>query len=376
MSTHNSADVVIVGAGIIGLSSAYFLAKNGLDVTIIEKDSIGSHASGFAYGSLSPLGEAGLSKEIISELSIGRLGMSLHKQLAIDLPNLTGIDTEYRIRPSMDLSFADHEAEEAQLNMQWQEKEDGYKVRWLKRDEVFKLIPIVSNHIRGAVYTEGVADVEPYKLVLGLTQACEDMGVMIKHGCVTNVDTGPEGVRKISTRTEDIFCKYVILAMGPWATNSSSWLGMNVPIRPLKGQILRLKAAIAPINCSIGWNGNYACSKPDGLIWTGTTEEEDGFDENPTSAGRDAIMKSLIKMLPSLGDARLVQQTACLRPISPDGRMILGEIPDIKGILIGTGTGRKGILLGPAVGYILSSIICTRIPPVNIDHFSIGRFRS
>jgi len=375
LGTKNSVDVVIIGAGIVGLSSAYFLAKNGLDVSVIEKDSIGSHASGFAYGSLSPLGEAGLSKEIIPELSIGRLGMDLHKQLAIDLPALTGISTEYRIRPSMDLSFTEQEAEEAQLNILWQKKEEGYKVQWLERDEVLDLMPIVSKRIRGAVYTEGVADVEPYKLLLGLTQACEDMNVTIKHGCVTDVDTNPSGVSKISTLTEDIFCKYIILAMGPWTTKSSSWLGMNVPIRPLKGQILRLKSGLDPINCSIGWNGNYACNKPDGLIWAGTTEEEDGFDENPTQTGRDTILKSLIKMLPSLDEARLVQQTACLRPISQDGRIILGEVPSNKGVLIGTGTGRKGILLGPAMGYILSSLIRTGTPPIDIEDFSIERFQ-
>ena len=374
MGTKSSVDVVIIGAGIVGLSSAYFLAKNGLAVSIVEKDSIGSHASGFAYGSLSPLGEAGLSEEIIPELSIGRLGMSLHKQLAIDLPVLTGINTEYRIRPSMDLAFTDQEIEKAQLNIRWQKKEEGYKIQWLERDEVLNLLPIVSNRIRGAVYTEGVADVEPYKLLLGLTQACEDMGVTIKHGCVTAVDTNSLGVSKISTLTEDIFGKQVILAMGPWTAKSSNWVGTNVPIRPLKGQILRLKSSIDPINCSIGWNGNYACTKPDGLIWAGTTEEENGFDENPTPTGRDSILKSLLRMIPSLAEARLVQQTACLRPISQDGRIILGEIPSNKGILIGTGTGRKGILLGPAMGYILSTLICTGTPPIDIKDFSIERF--
>ena len=82
MSETSSTDVCIAGGGIVGLCCAYFLAKSGVDVTVIEKDSIGSHASGFAYGSLSPLGEAGLAEDILPELIIAKMGMEIHTGLA------------------------------------------------------------------------------------------------------------------------------------------------------------------------------------------------------------------------------------------------------------------------------------------------------
>ena len=78
MAETSSTDVCIAGGGIVGLCCAYFLAKSGVDVTIIERDSIGSHASGFAYGSLSPLGEAGLAEDILPELVIAKIGMEIH----------------------------------------------------------------------------------------------------------------------------------------------------------------------------------------------------------------------------------------------------------------------------------------------------------
>ncbi|MEC7884776.1 MAG: FAD-dependent oxidoreductase, partial [Chloroflexota bacterium] len=86
MAKPDHPDVCIVGGGIVGLSSAYFLAQNGLSVTILERDSVGSHASGFAYGSLSPLGEAGLVEDILPELTLAREAMSIHTEWAKSLP--------------------------------------------------------------------------------------------------------------------------------------------------------------------------------------------------------------------------------------------------------------------------------------------------
>ena len=98
------SNVCVVGGGIVGLSSAYFLAKTGHSVTVIERDSIGSHASGFAYGSLSPLGEAGQADDILPELEIARMGMDIHTQFSKELFESTGINTD-QVPPSLRLNF-------------------------------------------------------------------------------------------------------------------------------------------------------------------------------------------------------------------------------------------------------------------------------
>ena len=161
---------------------------------------------------------------------------------------------------------------------------------------------------------------------------------------------------------------------GPWSAEASSWASLDIPIRPLKGQILRLRAPGAPFDCSVGWAGNYANTKMDGLLWTGTTEEEAGFDENPTAAGRDQIMASLLKMIPSLLDAELVQHTACLRPLSVDGIPILGAVPGMEGAYVATGAGRKGILLGPGMAKALTDLIVKGAAEITIEPFSPARF--
>ena len=374
MPQSKSASICIAGGGIVGLSSAYFLAKIGYEVVLIERDSIGSHASGFAYGSLSPLGEAGREKEILPELDIARIGMRIHTEFSTKLPNETGIDTQHRFRPSMDLAFDTTEVETAQLQVGWRNKEKGYFSEWMEGDTAREIVPSLSPEIMGAVFTQGVADVDPYRLTLALTEACESMGVEIQHGEVKGVSKMNGNVSAIETSSGRILCERVVVALGPWSGLASNWLGVKVPIRPLKGQILRLKAPATPVSCSVGWQGNYVCTKPDGLLWAGTTEEENGFDESPTTDGRDQVLFALQKMISGLDDAELIQQTACLRPLPIDGQIILGPITDRKDIIIATGAGRKGILLGPAMGKIVSELICEKQPEVDIAPFSPSRF--
>jgi glycine/D-amino acid oxidase-like deaminating enzyme len=129
------------------------------------------------------------------------------------------------------------------------------------------------------------------------------------------------------------------------------------------------------MECSVGWGGNYATTKPDGLLWTGTTEEEAGFNEQPTTDGRDKIIASLLHMLPAKSEAQLAQHTACLRPLSADGLLLLGQVPGWEGVYLATGAGRKGILLGPAMGRITADLITKGSTSIPIDAFAPGRFQ-
>ena len=172
----------------------------------------------------------------------------------------------------------------------------------------------------------------------------------------------------------EVPCDRVVLTMGPWSGMASSWLDVPINVKPLKGQIIRLRAPGPPLECSIGWAGDYATTKPDGLVWAGTTEEDAGFDEGTTTDARDSIMASLVKMLPALAEAQLVQQTACLRPVSADGLLVLGPVPGWEGVYIATGGARSGISLGPAMGRIAADLVTNGSSDVPIDPFDPARF--
>jgi glycine/D-amino acid oxidase-like deaminating enzyme len=111
------------------------------------------------------------------------------------------------------------------------------------------------------------------------------------------------------------------------------------------------------LRVGLNYGGSYAATKPDGLIWAGTTEEDAGFDENATSAARDSIMEDLIKMAPGLWRAELVRQTACLRPVTPDGMPIVAKLPGWENVFVATGAGRKGILWSTGMSHILADLV-------------------
>ena len=367
----SSADVVIIGGGIVGIASAYFLGRAGVSSVVIERDSVGSHASGFAYGGLSPLAGFGIPGPLYP---VAREGMRLHRDLSRALPEETGVNTEYRERPTLTLAFDETEVREAKAGLAWKQEQEGYTVSWCDAEQARAVEPRISPEALGAVHILETAEVEPYRFVLALAQASEKLGATIRHGRVTGLKREHGRVTGVSLERGEIQCDRVVLAMGPWSGEASAWLDIPVEVRPLKGQILRLRAPGAPFQCSIGWAGNYATTKPDGLLWAGTTEEEAGFDDSPTTEARDQVMASLLKMVPSVDDAELVEQTACLRPLPSDGMLLLGSVSGWDGLYLSTGAGRKGIGLGPAMGRITADLVIKGATDIPIDAFDPGRF--
>ena len=248
MATSGS-DVVIIGGGIVGISTAYYLAKAGIRSVIVERDAVGSHASGFAYGGLSPLAGAGIPGPVSA---LAEEGMRLHRELAASLPEETGVNTEYRLRPSMTLAFTEDEAASARAGLSWQHEREDFSVRWLDSAEMRSVEPRISEEAIGALLVEGGADVEPYRLSLAMAGAAERLGATIRHGNVTGLGRQGFKVTSVKLEGEELACDRVVVATGPWSGAAGAWLGVKIDVRPLKGQILRLRAPGAPFHCSVG----------------------------------------------------------------------------------------------------------------------------
>jgi len=369
--TRTSADVVIVGGGIAGMTTAYYLAKSGVSSVVVERDAIGSHASGFAYGGLSPLSGFGIPGPLAE---IAQDGMRLHGDLSQSLLEETGIDVDFRLRVSLALAFTEADVRRLQAALTWQQKQPGYAVRWLDVAEARRVEPRISDETLGATLIEGGGAVEPYRLVLALTRAAEALGATVRHGRVTGLRSESGRVTGVVLEREVLSCATAVLALGPWSAEASGWIGVPIHVRPLKGQILRLQAAGPPVECSVGWRHNYATTKTDGLLWAGTTEEEVGFDEESTLAARDEIGAALVTMLPAMADAQVAQQTACLRPVASDGLLVLGRVPGLDHVYVATGGARKGILYGPAMGHAIADLVLRRGTRTALDAFAPGRF--
>jgi glycine/D-amino acid oxidase-like deaminating enzyme len=156
---------------------------------------------------------------------------------------------------------------------------------------------------------------------------------------------------------------------------ASSWLDFPIPVGPERGQIVKIQASNPPLTSTIFSGNHYVTYKAhEGLIYTGTTHEQVGFDDSTTTEGRDTIITGLLDILPSSVEAQVVAQTACLRPLTADGLPIIGEFPLQSNAYLATGHWSKGILLSPITARIITELILKGKTSYPINPFNPGRF--
>ena len=360
---NNSADVVVIGAGVVGCSVAYYLAREGVNVTVLEREAIGSGASAHATGSLGLLG-AEFSPG--PSFDLARASYAEFKRLVPELEDATGMDLLYQLRPSLRLALDDGEADLIRRSMAWQQPHVG--MRWIDAQDVHAIEPRLGPSIVGAVYEDESAQLDSYRLNLALARGAELMGTGILHREVTGLLKSGETVSGVRTASEDIQCGAVVVAAGTWSRAFTSWLDFPVPVRPMKGERLLLSYPGEPLAALISSpRRGHMISRMDGFTSVGSTGGRDydrrelflgeEFDRRPTETARLELLQRAVDVFPDLERAELVQQLAGSRPLSPDGRPIIGPVPGMENVLLATGHATKGIHLGPATGRIIDDYI-------------------
>ena len=359
-----SADVVVIGAGVVGCAVAYYLAREGVKVTLLEREAIGSGASAHATGSLSLLG-AEFSPGV--SLQLARASYAEFPELVPELELATGMDLLYQRRPSLRLALDDEEINLIKGLMAWQQPH--VRMRWIDAQEVRSIEPRLSPSILGAVYEDESAQLDSYRLNLALGRAAELRGANIRYREVTGLVTSGVTVTGVKTASEDIHCGMVVVAAGTWSRAFTPWLGFPVPVRPMKGERLLLNYPGEPLPVLISSpKRGHMISRTDGLTSVGSTGGRDydqkelfwgeEFDRQPTETARLELLQRAIDVFPDLERAELVQQLAGSRPLSPDSKPIIGPVPGWEGVLLATGHTTKGIHLGPITGRIIADYVC------------------
>ena len=368
-----SPDVVVVGGGVVGAAVAYYLSLEGARVQVLERQALGSgcsfHGTGMVISNLRETQSKGPA------FAINRASRSLISDVCGRLAEETGTDTLFQERPMLLVATNESELTQRKADMQWVSQR-GVRVRWLEIDEVLALEPRISPAVLGAVYEEGTAQVDGYRFTLAFAAASEKRGATVRQREVVGLEWEGSRVTGVRTPTETIPCDAVVLAMGAETGAASEWIGFPIPVRPLKGQILRLRLPGKPLDYFVNiLELGTIVPRRDGLTSIGTSYEDTG-DPQPTEDFKLRILSRGMEILPYIEEAEVVEHLAGFRPLSADICPIIGPVPGCEGLHLATGHGPWGIQLAPITGKLIADLILRgeTSEDLAMEHYLPARF--
>ncbi len=357
-----SGDVVVVGGGVVGCACALELARAGARVTVVERDGIASHASGFSLGGLFPTQGAGIPGPVEKP---ARDAYEAHARMYPALVDETGIDYELRQVDQVTLAADDQGRRGIDAAYAWQ-RARGFEAEVLSDADLRRLEPALAPGFAGGLLQRAGMELDSYKLTLAMGRALERLGGRIVTAEVVGIDVRAGRVAGVETRSgEKIAAGSVVIATGPWAgmpprtdLKSPHSVGLPaLPVKPYKGEIIRLRMTGVGFSHRFTLDGRSVGRKGGGLLWVGATEEDRGFDEEPTDAARDYLITGATRISPALASAELVEHTACLRPLASDGLPIVGPLRAAEGLYAAAGAGKKGVLLSVEIAKWVASLV-------------------
>jgi glycine oxidase len=327
--------VVVIGGGVIGCAVAERLSRDRHQVTLLERDELAGRASGAAAGELSP-----------SRLATDHESLAMFPELVARIEKDSGMDVEYHVQQGLKPAFSKAEADSLR-------DEDG---RWLEAAECRTIEPAISGEIVGAMLLEH-AHLTPPRFVRALARTAAARGAEICEGtpAIGFVRDG-KGVKVVKTPSADIPADAVVIAAGPWTREVAAHAGLDVDVRPQRGQLAALDPRSLVLRRSVFWSSGYLVPKKDGTIIAGGTEEDAGFDDRPTVSGIASLLDLARRLVPGLAEANLQRVWAGLRPLTRDGAPIVA-ISSVPNVIVATGHHRKGILLAPFAAEQVSDLL-------------------
>jgi glycine oxidase len=365
-------DVVVIGGGVIGLAVAWRAAQQGMRVALADP-APGSGASQVAAGMLAPVGEAQFGERALLDLALE--SWRRYPAFVTELERVSGRSTGYRecgtllvARDADDNVSLDREHHFRQAQ--------GLQVERLTSRQCLRLEPGLAPSTRGGILAAGDHQVDPRRLVAALQAACGRAGVEIfrSRAALLSGPTGVAGVRTDDGR--EITAAAVVIAAGCWAALVEGLPAAVVPpIRPVKGQILRLSGGAAPPLAGRVIRGVdvYIVPRGDGSVVVGSTVEERGYDTTVTAGGVHQLLRDARELLPDIGELELVEASAGLRPGTPDNAPLLGRTA-VPGLLMATGHYRNGVLLTPITADLTAALLAGRDAPPAAAGFAPDRF--
>jgi glycine oxidase len=368
MTAHTlSPDVVIVGGGIVGLSCAWRARQRGLSVTLLERDRLGQATSRVAAGMLAPVSEVEYGTAGKHALELGLRSAELWPEFAAELEEVTGIDVGLMQTGTLVLARDQDEARELERRLAFR-RSLGLRAERLRASQAREREPALAPTVRLAIEAPDDHSVDPRLVLAALHRACESAGVHIReHACVETIELDQQGERATGLRLaggEPVRAPDTVLAAGPWTAQIEGLPSdAQVPVRPVKGQILRLRDPAGPglLSRVMRFEGGYLVPRADGSYVLGATVEEQGFDLSPTAGGVYELLRDASELVPGIDELNIEELSVGLRPGTPDNAPLIGR-GALDGLAWATGHHRNGILLAPLTAELVLATLSGEPP--------------
>ncbi|MER7545941.1 glycine oxidase ThiO [Spirillospora sp. NPDC127506] len=372
--------VVIVGAGVIGLATAWRTAGGGAPakdrtVTLVDP-APASGASSVAAGMLTPVSELTYGEEPL--LRLGLASRDRYAGFVAELEELTGLDTGHRTDGLLQVAFDADDLKYLDDLRRFQESL-GIPAQALTGRECRRAEPMLAPGVRGGLLAPEDGSIDPRRLTAALLAAVERLGVrLVRRRAVRIVVEGGKAAGVALDDGTVLRADRVLLAAGPWSGDLEGLPpGTVPPVRPVKGQVIRLRTRVPFLKRTtrglVKGSSVYLVPRADGEVVLGATQEEMGFDTRVTAGGLWELLRDARELLPGITELEFAEVTAGLRPGSPDNAPVMGPTA-LPGLLAGTGHFRNGILLAPVSADILSAMLLDGPVPEIAAPFAPDRF--
>jgi len=358
-------DILIVGGGVIGLTAAYFLAREGVRVEVVDKGDFGREASWAGAGILPP-GNPAHARTPFDQLRAH--SAALFPTLSADLRERTGIDNGYLRSGGLEfIEQSDHAGAQ-----EW--RGEGIVAEDLDEAAAARKEPALAPGLGPAVFLPDMAQVRNPRHLKALLSACSSFGVRFRPDCpVHGFERSGRRITGVTTGAGALRAERFLVTAGAWTSALLEPLGWKLGIRPVRGQIVLLQTGTPLLRHILLWGARYLVPRPDGRVLVGSTEEEAGFAKRTTAQAICELLDLARTLVPALGGAHLERSWAGLRPGSPDGLPYLGAVPDLDNLVIAAGHFRAGIQLSTGTALVLRELLLGEKPTVALDPFRIDR---
>jgi glycine oxidase len=371
-------DILVLGGGLSGLVTAWRAAQRGLRVTVADPEP-GGGAARVAAGMLAAVTELHHGEETLLALNLA--SARRYPDFVRELEEASGLTTAHRACGALSVAFdADDRAHLRELHALQQRC--GLDTQWLTGRECRRLEPMLAPSARAGVLVDGDHQVDPRRLATALLTASTGAGVALHRASAVRLTlAGGRATGAVLDDGAEISAERTVLATGSWSGHLDGVPdGVLPPVRPVKGQVLRLRVppAYAPflsrtVRATVRGTPVYLVPREDGELVVGATSEELGWDTTVTAGGVYELLRDAHLLVPGITELPLTESSAGLRPVSRDNAPLLGPT-ELPGLHVATGHGRNGVLLTPVTGDAMAEALATGELPEEARPFTPRRF--